>query len=743
MSESTRAQRDTAVKRRARLDRLTTQIVAGGGIAVMLLVAGIFSYLLSVALPLFTPASISAPTALEKPSGKPEAPVLFDLDESGEIAYRLVPNGVLTFIDVDSGLPIATRQLEIGAGIHRVHRPDPGRTLYALESADGHLHFLELTFPVSFATGTRERQIRVEPPFRDSVIDLQQWAPAGVKDLAVHLEEATLSVAILDGRDSLQILRYADAEAGLPLLPPERHWLSADGLTPVRLFLGSLQWLFVLHADGRTDAWDVRFPEDARRLASRALAPADVDAVTLLLGGGALLVPQGRGPDVSVAHWFPTRLDGGGFQWVRVRDFPIGKQIASLIPETRRRGFLVLAVDGDISIHHTTAATTLTVARPLSAAPNAFALSARGDELILEDANGGLQRIAIDNEHPEVSRSALLDRVWYEGYPAPQYTWQSTSASTDFEPKFSLAPLIVGTLKAAFYSMLFAIPVAALGAIYCAYFMAPGLRAWIKPSVELMAALPTVILGFLAGLWLAPIIERALPSVLLFAVLAPVLCVTLGAFIQLLPRTRLRVLPDGWQALAMIPVLLFAASLANAYGPSLEHAFMGDIRAWLRTQLAIDYDQRNAIVVGIAMGVAVIPVIFAIAEDAISSVPARLSHGALALGATRWQALFLVILPTASPGIFSALMIGFGRAVGETMIVLMASGNTPILDWDPFTGMRTFAANLAIELPESVVGSSHYRVLFLSALVLFAFTFLVNTIGEAVRQRLRERYGEL
>ena len=149
MSESTRAQRDTAVKRRARLDRLTTQIVAGGGIAVMLLVAGIFSYLLSVALPLFTPASISAPTALEKPSGKPEAPVLFDLDESGEIAYRLVPNGVLTFIDVDSGLPIATRKLEIGAGIHRVHRPNPGRTLYALESADGHLHFLELTFPVS------------------------------------------------------------------------------------------------------------------------------------------------------------------------------------------------------------------------------------------------------------------------------------------------------------------------------------------------------------------------------------------------------------------------------------------------------------------------------------------------------------------------------------------------------------------------------------------------------------------
>jgi len=709
----------------------------------MLLVAGIFPSLFSAALPLFPQASIGDPAALEPSAAPTDAPVLLDLEESGEIAYRLDAAGVLTFLDVRSGEAITTRTLDLGAQIIRTHRPDPERTLYALETADARLHFIELTFPVSFASGVRERRIRLDAPFPESVIDLDQGAGSVVADLAIHLEQVTLTIAVLDENAGIQILRFEEAESGLPLLPPRRYWLDADGAEISRLFLGSLQWLFVLHADGRTDAWDVRFPEDARRLASRTLPSTHIETVTLLLGGGALLVPEGRGPDLSVAHWFPTRLEGGDFEWVRVRDFPIGRPIAHIVPEARRRGFLVLTADGHASLHHTTAEATLAVARPLDAQPRAFALSARGDQLLLEDAAGRLQRHAIDNEHPEVSRSALLDRVWYEGYPAPQHTWQSASASTDFEPKFSLAPLIVGTLKAALYSMLFAIPVAVLGAIYCAYFMAPALRAWIKPSIELMAALPTVILGFLAGLWLAPIIEEALPAVLLFAALAPALCLALGAAIQLLPRTRLRALPDGWQALAMIPVLLCAAGLAAACGPVLETALVGNLREWLRAELGIDYDQRNAIVVGIAMGVAVIPVIFAIAEDAISSVPSRLGHGALALGATRWQALFLVILPTASPGIFSALMIGFGRAVGETMIVLMASGNTPILDWDPFTGMRTFAANLAIELPESEVSSSHYRILFLSALVLFAFTFVVNTIGEAVRQRLRDRYGEL
>ena len=167
------------------------------------------------------------------------------------------------------------------------------------------------------------------------------------------------------------------------------------------------------------------------------------------------------------------------------------------------------------------------------------------------------------------------------------------------------------------------------------------------------------------------------------------------------------------------------------------------MRRWLTNDLGVDFDQRNSMVVGLAMGFAVIPTIFSITEDAIFAVPKNLTFGSLALGASPWQTLVRVILPTASPGIFSAVMIGLGRAVGETMIVLMATGNTPIMDMNIFEGLRTLSANISVEMPEAEVDSSHYRILFLSGLVLFVFTFIVNTTGETVRQRLREKYGSL
>ncbi|MDF5601753.1 ABC transporter permease subunit, partial [Vibrio parahaemolyticus] len=170
--------------------------------------------------------------------------------------------------------------------------------------------------------------------------------------------------------------------------------------------------------------------------------------------------------------------------------------------------------------------------------------------------------------------------------------------------------------------------------------------------------------------------------------------------------------------------------------------FGGDMRLFL-TEHGIGYDQRNALVVGLAMGFAVIPTIFTIAEDAIFSVPKHLSDGSLALGATPWQTLIYVVLLTASPGIFSAIMMGLGRAVGETMIVLMATGNTPLMDWNILEGLRSLSATIAVELPESEVGSSHYRLLFLAALILFVFTFAVNALAEWVRQRLRDKYRAL
>jgi phosphate transport system permease protein len=150
----------------------------------------------------------------------------------------------------------------------------------------------------------------------------------------------------------------------------------------------------------------------------------------------------------------------------------------------------------------------------------------------------------------------------------------------------------------------------------------------------------------------------------------------------------------------------------------------------------------NSLVVAFVLGFAVIPIIFSISEDSLSNIPYNLTAASLALGASRWQTLWRVILPSASPGIFAAVMIGFGRAVGETMIVFMAAGNTPLLDISPFNGFRTLSANIAQEITEAPVGGTLYRVLFLCAVLLFALTFLLNTVAEVVRQHLRKKYGK-
>ena len=211
-----------------------------------------------------------------------------------------------------------------------------------------------------------------------------------------------------------------------------------------------------------------------------------------------------------------------------------------------------------------------------------------------------------------------------------------------------------------------------------------------------------------------------------------------------LPSKIKESVPTGWDSIILLPVVILVGYASFALSPMVElWLFDGNTRLYITNELGITFDQRNSLVVGIAMGFAVIPTIFSIAEDAVFSVPKTLSSGSLALGATQWQTLVKVVLLTASPGIFSAVMMGLGRAVGETMIVLMATGNTPIMDWSIFQGMRTLSANIAVEMPESEVGSSHYRILFLAAFVLFIFTFVFNTLAEFVRQRLREKYSSL
>ncbi|MCF8198151.1 MAG: ABC transporter permease subunit, partial [Sulfuritalea sp.] len=368
----------------------------------------------------------------------------------------------------------------------------------------------------------------------------------------------------------------------------------------------------------------------------------------------------------------------------------------------------------------------------------------RANALLVGAAPGQVKAARLHNDYPEISFHSLWQKVWYESYQEPEFNWQSSAATSDFEPKFSVAPLTFGTLKAAFYAMMVAVPLAVMGAIFAAYFMSPKMRGIVKPSIEIMEALPTVILGFLAGLWLAPFVDNNLAGTLLTLFLLPFSFVITAYAWDFLPKQLTHRVPPGWEAALLVPVILVVIWFAISMGHPIEALlFNGDMPNWISNELGWTYEQRNSLVVGIAMGFAVIPTIFSIAEDAVFSVPKHLTTGSLALGATPWQTLYNVVLLTASPGIFSAVMVGMGRAVGETMIVLMATGNTAVMDLSIFTGFRTLSANIGVEMPEAAVGTTHYRLLFFSALVLFGFTFVVNTLAELVRQRLREKYSSL
>ncbi|KGE03424.1 ABC transporter permease subunit [Pseudohaliea rubra] len=474
-------------------------------------------------------------------------------------------------------------------------------------------------------------------------------------------------------------------------------------------------------------------------LAEEGLLAGTVESSVRLADGRAVLLAMDDGGLVE----FGRSSAGPGERWVRFRRLDSGGlPVRWLLAEPRRAVVYALAADGRLQLWHTRAERRLLATRlPRAAGAEAVAVSADGTVLAVR-VGSEVHHYRLHNPHPEVSVSSLWSATWHPDYPAPARVWQSSPAGASDEPKLNLAPLALGTFKAALYTMLLAAPLGVLAAIYTAYFMARPLRRLVKPGIELMEAVPTVVLGFIAGLWLAPRVEDALAGVLAAPLVLVLGVVLVGGLWSSLPRRWRRRVPLGARPLLLLPVVALLPWASVAASPAIEAVlFGGDLARWLEQEFDIVYQQRNALVVGMAMGFAVLPTVFSITEDAIFSVPRSLSYGSLALGATRWQTLTGVVLPTASPGIFSALMIGLGRAIGETMIVLMATGNTPILDGDPFTGLRSLSANIAMEAPEAIVGSTHFRVLFLSALLLFAFTFVINTIAELVRQRLRYRYA--
>ena len=503
--------------------------------------------------------------------------------------------------------------------------------------------------------------------------------------------------------------------------------------------------LFVGTSSGQVARVDVREVNAAKVvevIQATGRAAVGVSVMGFLIGDRTLIVGDTAG---GVTSWQLLRDAHGAFRLRRIYNFtPHAAAVAAFVPSQRDKGFVTADTSGTTRLHYGTTGATLLTVNADDTEVRGVAFAPKGDGFLAADAAGRVSAWSLRNPHPEITLGSLFGKVWYEGYDQPEYVWQSTGGTDDFEAKFSLTPLIFGTLKGTCYAMLFAGPMALLSALYASQFMHPTLKGVVKPVVEIMAALPSVVLGFIAGLWLAPMVERVVPGLVLMPIVIPALILCTLLLWRMLPsRGRLWLKPGG-EVFFLVPVALLGGWLAISLGGLFESVvFGGDYRSWLLRVLGVTYDQRNSLVVGFAMGFAVIPIIFTIAEDSLSNVPQHLRAGSLALGATPWQTAIRVILPTASPGIFSAIMIGFGRAVGETMIVLMATGNTPVMDWSIFNGFRALSANIAVELPEAPEGGTLFRVLFLAAFLLFVMTFLVNTVAELVRLRLRRKYRYL
>jgi phosphate transport system permease protein len=609
----------------------------------------------------------------------------------------------------------------------------------------------------------------------------------------------------------------------------------------------------------------------------------------MLLGGATLVVGDSGGVVRAFdAGRDPTSTAPDGLRLVESGQFRAGRTpVVGLAMGERDRVVAAALKGGSVMVRHMTSRKEIA---QVTGAGGALALSPNSDGLIAIDGSGRYRAWSLEVGHADASVTSLFAPVMYEGEVAPRFIYQSSSGSDAAEIKLSLIPLIFGTLKATVVGMLVAVPLAVLGAIYSSEFMHKRLRRVVKPTVEMMASLPSVVLGFIAAMVVAPFMRDWLARVLVGILLTPVLLVFCAYLWQLVPRDaaakvtrRARVLligaalvasaatatalgptverglfrpthtdqlvaagsydavprdcwpawvgsrptlsPDeerrlrrggmyfraggvvrpverevpagaagpasikrwldgsigdampGWLAALFFPVML-AVSFVQARLLSRERfeQMLGSTRtamgaaellrfaiivscgaavtwglAWVFTRLGWDtrdsifgpFSQRNSLVVGVIMGFAVIPLVYTISEDALRSVPDSLRSASLGVGATPWQTAVRVVLPAAGSGVFSAIMIGLGRAVGETMIVLMAAGNTPEISSNIFSGFRTLAANIAVELPEAESGSTHARILFLCGLVLFAMTFAINTTAEVVRQRFRRRNAAL
>ena len=736
-------------------DRWMGRLIRVGGVGVVLAVFGMLAFLIVQVFPLFIGATVAPISALTVPA----TAMGFGEDEYGEVPFVVLADGSLVFQRSKDGTKVLDWAPNLGNRRVSSVKSYPRTGLVFLGLSDGTVMEVRVSYRSTFdAAGKRT----IEP----SVAALEPVAigKPGLPCVDVWNAKGSLSRLLLvrqeeNAKPLLTAVRLTERK-GLGgkarIVVSDPFVVAADATSISQILLPSTaESLIVVGKSGEVRA----YADDGANFSflqsfvpfKESRDPAVASAG--LIFGNVSVVFVCRDGSQQVWSMYPQlQPDGKSLRrWGKIHDGEILAGPGEGIYAAEGNKCYLAVAGGRLQLRNMTTGTLRWEGEAPAGSIRQVAFSGNYDRFTALSADGKLHRWSIEDHHPESSWGAFFGKIWYEGATGPDYTWQSSSGSDEFEAKYSMMPLIYGTAKGTFFALLFALPIALTAAIYVSQFLRPEYRNVVKPVMEIMASLPSVVLGFLAGLWLAPLVDPRLISIFCaVGILAPA-ALFAGFLWSALPQPVRRQVKPGMEFVWLLPFLALCAYFAWQAGPAVEAMFftvkdsvsglpIADFREWWRQTTGETYDSRNSLVVGFVMGFAVIPIVFTIAEDSLSNVPNSLISGSLALGASRWQTVWSVVVPTAISGIVSAIMIGFGRAIGETMIVVMATGNTAVMEANPFSGMRTLSANIAVELPEAALGHTHYRALFLGACCLFLLTFVINTLAEILRQRLRERY---
>ena len=775
-----------------RIDSLMAKAIPLGGVFIIIIVFGIFAFIFSQILPLFQKANFKAKESFKLPN---IPALILGVDEWSELPFIYDKNQEIHFFDIHKGEFISKESLAINHQKIVAHSYDSSSQTLCTISENGIFKVHQIEYKAQFSENLERK---IHGSVSEIISGNFEISTQKILSISHRKNEDGLLVSIISQNKENSSLIIKTFEEGFTGLGEEKgawtEMLSQTITYPLEKFdfhkfstSQTLDSILIQESEGKILHF---YKERDKFKLSQTIIPQNQDPfakIDFILGGFSFIYSHPNQEQIAYSL-IQTKK---GPRYIQVKSFENLPEENLLFTYSQRNKSFLCAGEKTLSIrYYTTTDTRWSGELPFSI--KLLALNKKGNSVLFLSKENTLEIYELKDPHPESSFSAFFQKIWYEGAKEPKWTWQSTGGSNEFEAKLSIIPLIFGSLKGTLYAMLFSIPIAISAAIYTSQFIHWRLKQWIKSTMEIMASIPSVVLGFLAALWLAPLIEPFIPSIILIALGIP-LIIFISSILWNYAPVHWKNNINGWEWILLIPIILITGKILFELGPSFENLFfavkefqiidvkqgiietlkgtanaqkellqlsklhpeyvltlretgniVADFRLWYSEEAGIGaFDQRNSLVVGFMMGIAVIPIIFTISEDTLSNVPNSLKSASMALGASPWQTTRRVVFPIALAGIFSAIMIGFGRAIGETIIVVMATGNTPVLDWNIFNGMRTLSANIAMELPEAPKSSTHYRTLFLGAFLLFLITFIANTFAEILRQRISKKFKAL